>query len=328
MGVSGATSSGLVGTMPDRCTPENDAAFCGIADLRETRDRREQHQRHDHRDGCGPDDRDQTCHYAITLVICGTRNQAGSGATHYLPTGQRRRRRAAGPRRCTFLSEQGPDARRRAREQLARRRLLRFGAAGGDCLPQSRGHRPAARAAVEVPFDRPPASGRQSRRPDSATAPATVHGSARTGGLRRVISDALPVAPQCAWSWSRARCRRVLTLSSEMPITFATSRVDRPSISRRNTMARYGPGNVRKRLSQATTEPGVVRQLLRILPGIAASSGRAAPSWPGSTSSSDCSRAARRPSSAAPSDRRCARCDTATAGRPPARGSVRRSDTS
>jgi hypothetical protein len=29
-----------------------------------------------------------------------------------------------------------------------------------------------------------------------------------------------------------------LTLSSDIPITFATSRVDKPSISRRNTMAR------------------------------------------------------------------------------------------
>ena len=40
----------------------------------------------------------------------------------------------------------------------------------------------------------------------------------------------------------RARCTRTLTLSSEIPITVATSRVDTPSIFRRNTIVHVSAG--------------------------------------------------------------------------------------
>ena len=43
---------------------------------------------------------------------------------------------------------------------------------------------------------------------------------------------------------TRARCSRVLTLSSEMPMTIAASLVLSPSISRSTTIAREARGSV------------------------------------------------------------------------------------
>ena len=48
----------------------------------------------------------------------------------------------------------------------------------------------------------------------------------------------LHASSSCSRRNTRARCSRVFTFASENPVTFATSRVDSPSISRRNTITR------------------------------------------------------------------------------------------
>ena len=97
---------------------------------------------------------------------------------------------------------------------------------------------------------------------DRVAHPSNKRGARRAGGavaFDRVAFDGVELAIDVAldlnmdrrtvdWpthrspnSWRssvRARCRRVFTLASEIPISAATSFVDNPSISRKTTIAR------------------------------------------------------------------------------------------
>lgn len=126
------------------------------------------------------------------------------------------------------------DPRRCARRHGARRPSAPFGAARRDRLAQPGRHRVTARARVNMPFDGPTTGGRQ-----VAIQIARQFQQQCTAARRWARRDGhFVLPPRSAWSWTRARCSRVLTLSSEIPNTCATSRVDKPSISRRNTIAR------------------------------------------------------------------------------------------
>ena len=112
-----------------------------------------------------------------------------------------------------------------------------------------------------------------------------------------------------------------------MPITSATSRVDSPSSSSRGTR---WCGTGRATCGTPFVVGGaacIVRELSGFFPGCRASrsldrsgSGALRPATAGAP--------AHRPACVVPSDTHCARCDTTMVGRPPARGCVRRSETS
>ena len=109
-----------------------------------------------------------------------------------------------------------------------------LGAAHGHRFSQTCGHRPTARTRLDVPFDCSAAGGSQV----AIQVARQLHEQRATAGGGPGRDTHCALLPKSFWSWMRARCKRVLTLSSVIPITFATSRVDKPSISRRKTMAR------------------------------------------------------------------------------------------